>query len=42
VKDFIEKIEDFIEHYNKNPEPFKWVKTSQQITAKAKKPAYAK
>lgn len=41
VKDLVQKIEDFIDHYNKNPQPFKWAKTSQQIMAKAKKPAYA-
>ena len=41
VKDLIEKIEAFIEHYNQNSNPFKWVKTPQEIIAKAKKPAYA-
>ena len=41
VKDLVQKIEDFIDNYNKNPKPFKWAKTSQQIMAKAKKPAYA-
>jgi transposase len=41
VKDLIEKIEAFIEHYNKNPNPFKWVKAPQEIIAKAKKPAHA-
>ena len=41
VKDLIEKIEGFIEHYNKNPNPFKWVKAAQEIIAKAKKPAHA-
>lgn len=41
IKDLVEKIEDFIEHYNKNSKPFKWVKTAQEIMAKTKKPAYA-
>ena len=41
VKDLIEKIEAFIEHYNEKPNPFKWVKTAQEIIAKAKKPAHA-
>jgi len=41
VKDLIEKIEAFIEHYNQSSNPFKWVKTPQEIIAKAKKPAYA-
>jgi transposase len=41
VKDLVQKIEDFIDHYNENPQPFKWAKTLQQIMAKAKKPAYA-
>jgi transposase len=41
IKDLIEKIETFIEHYNKNPSPFKWVKAAQEIIAKAKKPAHA-
>ena len=40
VKDLIEKIEAFIEQYNKNPSPFKWVKDAQKIISKAKKPAY--
>lgn len=40
VKDLIEKIEAFIEQYNKNPNPFKWVKDAQEIISKAKKPAY--
>lgn len=40
VKDLIQKIEAFIEHYNQNPNPFKWVKTAQEIMAKARKPAY--
>lgn len=35
VKDLIEKIESFIKHYNENANPFKWVKTSQEILAKA-------
>jgi transposase len=41
VKDLIEKIEAFIERYNQNSNPFKWVKTPQEIIPKAKKPAYA-
>jgi putative transposase len=41
VKDLIEKIEAFIEHYNQDSNPFKWVKTPQEIIPKAKKPAYA-
>jgi transposase len=40
VKDLISKIETFIERYNKNPNPFKWVKDAQEIISKAKKPAY--
>jgi len=40
VKHLIEKIEAFIEHYNQNPQPFKWVKTAQEIMAKARKPAH--
>jgi len=39
VKDLITKIENFIESYNENSEPFKWVKTSHEILAKAKRPA---
>ena len=39
VKGLVQKIEDFIKHYNENSRPFKWVKTSQQILAKAKRPA---
>ena len=38
VKDLITKIESFIESYNETSEPFKWVKTSQQILAKAQRP----
>lgn len=41
VKDLIQKIEAFIEYYNQNPNPFKWVKTAQEIMAKVKKPAQA-
>jgi putative transposase len=41
VKDLINKIEAFIEHYNQHANPFKWVKTAQEILAKAKKPAHA-
>jgi len=41
VKDLIQKIEDFIRHYNKNSRPFKWAKTSQEILAKAIRPAHA-
>jgi transposase len=41
VKDLIQKIEDFIKHYNNHPKPFKWVKTSQEILAKAKRPVKA-
>jgi transposase/transposase-like protein len=41
VKDLVEKIEGFIDHYNKNPKPFKWTKTSQEIMSKAKRPAHA-
>jgi len=40
VKDLIKKIEAFIEQYNHNTNPFKWVKTAQEIMAKAKKPAH--
>jgi len=39
VKDLITKIENFIKSYNENSEPFKWVKTSHEILAKAKRPA---
>jgi len=38
VKDLITKIENFIKSYNENSEPFKWVKTSHEILAKAKRP----
>ncbi len=41
VKDLVQKIETFISHYNKNAKPFKWVKSSQEILAKAKRPAPA-
>lgn len=41
VKDLIQKIEDFINHYNNTSRPFRWVKSSQEILAKAKRPAYA-
>jgi len=41
VKDLIKKIENFIKHYNEKTMPFKWVKTSQEILAKAKRPAHA-
>lgn len=41
VKDLIQRIEDFIRHYNKNSKPFRWVKTSQEILVKAKRPAHA-
>ena len=41
VKDLIQKIEDFIKQYNENSKPFRWVKSSQEILAKAKRPAYA-
>ena len=37
-KEHDEKIEDFIESYNEDSRPFKWVKTSQQILAKAQRP----
>lgn len=40
VKDLIQKVEDFINHYNNNSRPFRWVKNSQEILAKAKRPAY--
>jgi transposase len=39
VKDLIAKIEDFIKSYNETSKPFRWVKTSQQILAKAQRPA---
>jgi len=39
VKDRVNKIDDFIKSYIENSKPFKWVKTSQQILAKAKRPA---
>lgn len=38
VKDLVMKINDFIKSYNENSKPFKWVKTSHQILAKAKRP----
>ena len=41
VKDLIQKIEDFIKYYNKNSRPFRWTKSSKEILAKAKRPAYA-
>ena len=41
VKDLIQKIEDFIKQYNNNSKPFKWIKTSQEILAKAIRPAHA-
>lgn len=41
VKDLVQKIGDFIKHYNKNSKPFKWIKTSQEILFKVKKPAHA-
>ncbi len=41
VKDLIQKIEDFIKHYNKNSRPFKWARTSHEILAKAIRPAHA-
>lgn len=41
VKDLIQKIEMFIEHYNQNHNPFKWVKTAHEIIAKAKRPVHA-
>jgi len=28
-------------NYNQNPNPFEWVKTAQEIMARARKPAYA-
>ena len=42
VKDLVEKIEGFIEHYNKTPHTLQVAKTSQEIMAKAKRPAYAR
>ena len=41
VKDLIQKIDDFIKYYNENSRPFRWAKSSQEILAKAKRPAYA-
>ncbi len=41
VKELVQKIGDFIKHYNENSKPFKWVKTSQQILPKTKRPAHA-
>jgi putative transposase len=41
VKDLVQKINDFINHYNKNPKPFRWVKSAQNILLKAQKPAGA-
>ena len=41
VKDLIQKIEDFIKYYNENSKPFRWVKSSQEILAKARRSAYA-
>lgn len=41
VKDLIQKIENFIDQYNKHSKPFRWVKSSQAILAKAQQPVYA-
>ena len=41
VKNLVEMIEDYIDHYNKNPKYFKGAKISQEIMAKTKKSAYA-
>jgi transposase len=41
VKDLIEKIENFIKYYNKNPKPFRWIKSSQEILDKVKNIAFA-
>jgi len=38
VRNLITKIENFIESYNESSKPFKWVKTSHEILAKAKRP----
>ena len=40
VKDLVDKIKDFIKHYNENTKPFKWVKTAQEILSKVQNPAY--
>ena len=37
VKDLIKKIENFIEYYNENSKPFKWIKTAHEILPKVKK-----
>jgi transposase len=39
VKNHITKIENFIESCNRKSKPFKWVKTSHEILAKAKRPS---
>jgi putative transposase len=41
VKDLIQKIENFIHDYNKHSKPFRWVKSSQAILAKAQQPVHA-
>jgi hypothetical protein len=41
VKNLVQKIEEFIQHFKKNLKPFKWAKTSKGILAIAKRSAYA-
>lgn len=38
VRDLIAAIRRFIDNYNKDCQPFKWTKTSEQILKKAKRP----
>jgi len=37
VKDLIDKIKLFVDHYNKNSKPFKWVATAESILAKVER-----
>jgi putative transposase len=34
VKDLVEKIEHFVQHYNPQAEPFAWTATADSILAK--------
>jgi transposase len=37
VRDLVRTINDYIRHYNKNPQPFQWVASASQIIRKVRK-----
>ena len=37
VRELIKAIKDYVRHYNRNPQPFQWVATANQIVRKVRK-----